>query len=322
MKRTITFIFLFSLKFCFSQDPVFTQFFMIPETVNSGFTGAYDSTKAGIIHRVQWPGLDFSVNTQFAHIDNWFEEINSGLGISLLNHKETQTRYNFTQVNLNYAYEVNITDTWYFRPSISIGVGTKNFGFQNILLEDQINIFSGLISTTSIDPAILEDNIRFFDYSASILFMKERSWIGASIRHLNKPNISLLYNENTALDMFMSIHGLLELPILRDYNSHFFLTANAMKQGEYNRLDFGSQYVYNERFSLALLAATNPIRVNPDSHFLTSINAVFGMTHEGWKFGYSYSFNTTNIGRTGGVYELSISYDFENNSNCFACIKY
>ena len=41
MKRVITFIFIFSLKFCFSQDPIFTQYFMMPETVNSGFTGAY-----------------------------------------------------------------------------------------------------------------------------------------------------------------------------------------------------------------------------------------------------------------------------------------
>ena len=181
MKKILTCLLIFSLKFSFAQDPVFTQFFMIPETMNSGFTGAYESTKAGIIHRVQWPGLDFSVNTQFAHIDNWFEEIKSGLGISVLNHKETQTRYNFTQVNMNYAYEVNITDTWFFRPSISIGVGSKSFGFQNILLEDQINIFSGIISTTSIDPSILEDNVRFFDYSASLLFMNERSWIGATI---------------------------------------------------------------------------------------------------------------------------------------------
>ena len=323
MKKIITCLLIFSFKLGFAQDPIFTQFFQIPETINSGFTGAYESTKAGVIHRVQWPGLDFSVNTQFAHIDNWFEEIRSGLGISILNHKETQTRYNFTQVNFNYAYEVKLNDTWFFRPSIAVGVGSKNFGFQNILLEDQINIFSGIISTTSIDPSILEDNVRFFDYSASVLFMKERSWIGATIRHLNKPNISLVYNENAALDMFMSVHGYLELPILkRDYSSRFYLTANGMKQGEYNRLDFGSQYVYDERFSFAILAATNPIRVNPNSHFLTSINTVFGMAYEGWKFGYSYSFNTTDIGKTGGVYELSISYDFENNSNCFGCPKY
>ena len=57
----------------FSQDPIHTQFFMVPETLSSSFTGAKQSTRAGIIHRTQWPGLNFSINTQFAFVDNWFE---------------------------------------------------------------------------------------------------------------------------------------------------------------------------------------------------------------------------------------------------------
>ena len=47
----------------FSQDPIHTQFFMMPETLSSSFTGAKQSTRAGIIHRTQWPGLNFSINT-------------------------------------------------------------------------------------------------------------------------------------------------------------------------------------------------------------------------------------------------------------------
>ena len=34
----------------FSQDPIHTQFFMMPETLSSSFTGAKQSTRAGIIH--------------------------------------------------------------------------------------------------------------------------------------------------------------------------------------------------------------------------------------------------------------------------------
>ena len=56
---------------------------------------------------------------------------------------------------------------------------------------------------------------------------------------------------------------------------------------------------------ICLLAATNPARNNPNSHFLTSINAVAGIAWEGFRFGYSYSFNMSDIGRDGGVYELS-----------------
>jgi len=322
MKKLLIILCVLSFNLSYSQDPIFSQFFNIPETVNTGFTGAYNNTKAGVIHRVQWPALNFSINTQFAYADNWFEEIRSGVGISVLNHKETHTRYNLTQVNLNYAYEVQLFNEFYFRPSISVGYGAKDFGFQNILLEDQINVFSGLISETTIDPAILQDNIMYFDYSSSLLFMYDRSWFGITVKHLNKPNISLLYQGNTELDMFMSVHGSLELPVLK-YNSDnaLFLLFNGMKQAEYNRLDFGLQYA-QDWFTFGLLAATNPIRSNPNSHFLTSINAVAGIAWEGFKFGYSYSFNMSDIGREGGVYELSVSWQGGDSSNCFGCPKY
>jgi type IX secretion system PorP/SprF family membrane protein len=150
--RKILYIIIFVNSIGFAQDPIHTQFFMIPETLSSSFTGAKQSTRAGIIHRTQWPGLNFSINTQFAFVDNWFEEIKSGVGISVLNHKETTTRYNFTQVNLNYAYQFPISEDWNVRPSISVGYGAKDFGFQNLVLEDQINIFSGIINVNSIDP--------------------------------------------------------------------------------------------------------------------------------------------------------------------------
>lgn len=314
-------------NFAFAQDPIFTQFFMVPETLNTSFTGSKESTSAGIIHRTQWPGVDFSINTQFAYVNNFFEEINSGLGVSILNHKETKTRYNFTQANLNYSYAIQLNETWFFRPSISLGFGNKDFGFQNLLLEDQINIFDGIINTTSIDPALLNEKINFFDFSTSFLFNNERTWIGFTMRHLNRPNISMAQNGNKPIDPFFSIHSAIEFPFYGIYTGRYvdeesiFLVSNFMYQGPYNRFDIGPQYV-NDKFSIGILAATNPIKTNQNSHFLTSINAAVGFKYEGFKFGYSYDFNTSKIGRTGGVYELSISYDFNNTRNCFGCPNY
>ena len=279
----------------FSQDPIHTQFFMMPETLSSSFTGAKQSTRAGIIHRTQWPGLNFSINTQFAFVDNWFEEVKSGIGISVLNHQETTTRYNFTQVNLNYAYQFSITDDWNVRPSISVGYGSKNFGFQNLVLEDQINIFSGIINANSIDPISLNESVRFIDFSTSVLFNSENSWVGITLKHLNKPNISMELDGQESLEMFFSIHASLYLPFgkYRNYrnSNKLYLLANAMQQGPYNRFDLGTKYQM-ERFSFGLLAATNPIKSDQNSHFLTSINAFVGMDWEGFmtygRFGRSH----------------------------------
>lgn len=327
MKKIIISICLFfSLSNIHAQDPIFTQYFMIPESFNSSFAGAKEGPKAGIIHRTQWPRLNFSINTQFAYVDNWFEDLNSGIGISVLNHKETTTRYNFTQVNLNYALKFQINDNWFFRPSLSLGYGNKSFGFQDLLLGDQINISNGVINSTSIDPILLNEKMNFFDISTSLLLNNERSWVGLTLKHLNRPNISMAFNDNNNLDMFLSIHSSIEFPLNTNFGrmgneDSLYLLTNFMHQGEYNRFDIGPQYV-NGHLSFGLLAATNPIRTNPNSHFLTSLNAFVGLKYEGFKFGYSYDFSTSQIGRTGGVYEISISYEFDKNENCFGCPNY
>jgi type IX secretion system PorP/SprF family membrane protein len=327
MKKIIISICLFfSLSSIYAQDPIFTQYFMIPESFNSSFAGAKEGPKAGIIHRTQWPRLNFSINTQFAYVDNWFEDLNSGIGISVLNHKETTTRYNFTQVNLNYALKFQINDNWFFRPSLSLGYGNKSFGFQDLLLGDQINISNGVINSTSIDPILLNEKMNFFDISTSLLLNNERSWVGLTLKHLNRPNISMAFNDNNNLDMFLSIHSSIEFPLNTNFGrmgneDSLYLLTNFMHQGEYNRFDIGPQYV-NGHLSFGLLAATNPIRTNPNSHFLTSLNTYVGLKYEGFKFGYSYDFSTSQIGRTGGVYEISISYEFDKNENCFGCPNY
>jgi hypothetical protein len=87
----------------------------------------------------------------------------------------------------------------------------------------------------------------------------------------------MAYKENNSLDMFLSVHSSIEFPLNTNFGrlgneDSLYLLTNFMSQGEYNRFDIGTQYV-NGNFSFGMLAATNPIRKNPNSHFLTSVNA-------------------------------------------------
>ncbi|TYA96151.1 type IX secretion system membrane protein PorP/SprF, partial [Seonamhaeicola marinus] len=91
-----------------------------------------------------------------------------------------------------------------------------------------------------------------------------------------------------------------------DYND-MILSANYMQQGAYNRLDLAATAKLNKLF-LGAMAVTNPAKNSGNSHLLTSINALVGVEFERLRFGFSYDFNTSNIGRTDGVYELSITY--------------
>lgn len=324
MKKIISITFFLLIQGLYAQDPIFTQAFSIPETINTGFTGALEGTKAGLIHRTEWVGNNFTINTQFAFVDVWLDDFNTGLGLSVLNHQETTfNQYNFTQLNLNYAYAVQLNDTWVFRPSISIGVGSKDFGFQNLLLEDQINVFNSSINPSSVDPALLNSSIVFYDFSSSLLFNTERTWVGVTFRHLNKPNISMIENDNVPLNIFMSVHASVEIPLsfLRSSfaeKSNLYVLGNYMQQDANNRLDLGLQYVY-EQFTLGVITANNPIKTNDNSQFLNSINTFVGFKWDRFKFSYSFDFNMNKIGQSSGAHEILFVYNFENLGRRLKC---
>lgn len=295
-----------------AQDPIFSQYFLVPETMNPGFSGFEEATYFGLMHRTQWPNLNLKVETEYAFFNTWVENV-GGIGFSILNQHESYTNYNHLQGNLNYAYHVRLGNEWYFRPAIELGFGTKSYNFRNLVLADQINIGSGTINPVTSDVFALNANrnITFFDFTAGFVFDKKNTsndtdlWLGATVKHLNRPNISFADNGNVPLDIFYSLHANYKFPYY-DRND-FILSANYMQQGEYNRLDLAATMKLNKLF-LGAMAVTNPAKNNDNSHLLTSINALIGLEFEKLRFGFSYDINTSDIGRTDGIYELSITY--------------
>jgi type IX secretion system PorP/SprF family membrane protein len=311
-----------------AQDPIFTQYFLVPETINPGFTGVLDTWHAGIIHRTQWPNQDYRIDTQYAFVNTAANDY-VGVGLNVRNHRERFTDYNFLQINGVFAYKVELNDDWSFRPGLEAGFGQKTYGFGGLLLEDQINVNTGAISNTSVDPGVIDfsNKIEFFDFSVGFIIDKEDAWFGAALKHLNRPDISFTENGNVPLEMFLSAHGGYTFNI---YNTNLMwlpeetkllLTANYMMQSEYNRLDLGSALVF-EQFTFGVTAATNPLRNSGNSHFLTSINPFGSIQFDHFIFGYSYDLNTSRFGNNRGVFELSLTWQLDFFHKCFGCPNY
>ena len=318
-------------NYCFSQDVIFSQNFLVPETLNTSFAGAIRSTKVGSVHKSQWRNSNLKTNSNFVFMDTWFEGYKTGLGLSFLNQTESLSSYTFNQINLNIAMRFQLSDTWFFRPSVSTGIGMKSFGFQSVLLEDQININTNTVNTGTIDPALLGQKRNFFDFSSSLLFNNDESWFGATFRHLNRPNISFTQNGNIPLPIFISVHVKYYLPFVENIRSwitsksKLYVLSNFMMQGNINRFDLGLQYTFDDRFSLGGVMTTSPIKNNTNPSFVNSINAFLGIKWEGFRFGYSYDINTTDLFNTGGIQEFSISYDFDVNLRLldrYKCVPY
>jgi type IX secretion system PorP/SprF family membrane protein len=329
MKFNLSIIFSVFCTLVSAQDPIFTQYFLVPESLNPSFTGLLETTSAGVIHRSQWTNLNYKIDTDYAYFSTWSENNLSGIGVNFLNHRENFTGYNFLQANINYSYRVELNYEWYFRPGIEIGYGSKSFGFQNLILRDQINLSNETISPVSIDPLQLNNRIHFIDISTGLLFYTDNFWIGSAIKHLNRPNISIAEEGNIPLDMFYNIStgyefnlsDIIETGFL-PYETRMMVTGNFMEQGVYNRLDIGTSIIFSQ-LVIGATAALNPIKKTDQSHTLTSINLFSGLQYEKFKIGFSYDINTSKIGRTGGVFELGLVYQFDVEARkCFGCPNY
>jgi type IX secretion system PorP/SprF family membrane protein len=110
-------LFLFSCLHLQAQDPVFTQFLLVPETLNPAFTGAASAWNAGLLHRSQWPDGNRRIDTQYGFANNLVDD-NIGIGLTVLNHREVFTDYNFFQINGAFSYRVDINYDWRLRLGI------------------------------------------------------------------------------------------------------------------------------------------------------------------------------------------------------------
>ena len=305
-----------------AQDPVFTQYSLVPETLNPGFTGFQYNWRAGLIHRRQWPDGNRVMDTDYGFLNKMIGE-HAGLGITILNHREAFTNYNYLQINAAYSYKVEFDYEWSFRPGLEVGYGSKSYNFDNLLLEDQINSGTGAISGSSMDSGIYnqKENINFLDISAGFLIDNEKGWFGASLKHINRPNISFVNGGNAPLDLFLTIHGGYAFDIdgtpsmLLPENTKLLFTANYMRQSQFNRLDIGSALKF-EDLIFGATAALNPERKSDNSHFVTSINPYVSFHFSNFTFGYSYDLSTSKLGHTQGIHELSLTWQLRFCETC------
>jgi hypothetical protein len=73
-------------------------------------------------------------------------------------------------------------------------------------------------------------------------------------------------------------------------------------------------------FTFGVIAATNPVRKSGNSNFITSVNPIVSMKSGEFTFGYSYDLNTSRIGQTQGVHELTLTW--QSNQTCNKCDNY
>ena len=308
---------------------MFLQSFAMPETVNFCFSGAYHNTRAGVLSRLQWPGLETKLNTHFFYINTWWAEKQIGLGLNILSHHEYASGYRYIRPTVNYAHPIRLSRELFFRYAIDVGIVSKFFG-SNIVFGDQINIEKGTTNPSSIDPLAKKAAINrwHFAMGTSVLFSTENSWIGLSLKNVNQSNTSIRNNKMLPLDFWISLHGSVRLDLKNifpfrinpNFENSIYFMFNTIKQGKFNRLEAGMRYVYHI-FGFAVTMGSIPLERHENQNLLVDLNFTTSLKWDKSKISFSYGSDLRNNINTQGVFELSYIYNFKKKKRLASCPK-
>lgn len=316
-KKLLTILVLSGIAFGSSAqiDPEFTQYYAAPMSVNPGFTGATAAHRVAFNGRIQWPNLPQAYQTMAFSYDFWRPELKSGFGLQLVTDKAGSAELKNTSARFNYSYKIMVGN-WVFSPGIYFGYSFNSFDPNKLLFGDQLDYGNGNIPP-SLDPNVARLNqIQFFDTGAGMLLYNSKTWIGASVYHLNQPNASII-DGDSPWPMKIVVHGGVRIPIYGDHHRTQKISSVSPSfyyryQGGTHQLDVGLQYLVAP-VVVGIWYRGVPFIKDFDGKS-TQDAAIFsmGLIFNYFEFGYSYDFTISQLSaRTGGAHEVSLIYEFE-----------
>ncbi len=301
------------------QDPQFSQFYAAPLYLNPAFAGSTLQARAGMNYRNQWPAIEASFVTYSAYFDYFFEDYNSGVGMLINQDTEGLAGLNSTSAAIQYSYQVLINENLAFRPALQGGFYYRNLNFGRLTFGDQFDPVTGLL----INPSTAEQfdtglSRAFADFSAGGLFYTKTAWLGVAWHHINRPQQSLIDNEDR-LPRKLSVHG--GIKFLLDGGSFggqemrersLTPTFQYKQQGSFSQVDLGL-YFTGEPIVLGAWYRGIPFKqVNGFSNN-ESIVLLLGVVQRGaddeLHIGYSFDYTISGLGvSSGGAHEFTLAY--------------
>ena len=268
------------------NDIQLSQQFLSRVNYNPAATGASNYTNVFLIARQQWIGMT-GPSTQVLNAHNYFNQINSGVGLSVTNDKYGP-EYNIN-AKVGYAYYLHFEGSYL---SFGLGAGILNKSLDPAKLNAEAS-GDPLVAQYISKPNKLNAD---FDFGAE--FNTAQLQIGASVTHLNKSSIKIgnlesgrhfylygKYTFNLDLDWKLApslVGHMSSWPIMQ-------LDLNTMATFR-DRFWFGASYRFSDKFEAESIVGVLGL-------FITDFLGL----------GYSYDFNPGPIKQySSGSHEVSL----------------
>ncbi len=294
-----------------AQDAQFTQFYAAPMYLNPAFTGVTYEHRFVANYRNQWPGIKRAYQTYMASYDYNMSDINSGLGITVMQDRAGTAGLTHTQFGTNYAYHFKVSKLAEIRLGANLNYNMKRIDFGKLKFNDQITTGS-IVST----EAANYEQLNFMDFAAGALLNSTEYWLGLSAKHLTQPNSSLT-GDRVPLPLSLSLHGgyrfIIEQKSKNDIKRYISPAFNYRHQQKYDQLDIGVYY-YHLPLNVGLWYRGLPFKTYGPTYSSRESIAVlvgFDITEYNLRIGYSYDLTISKLGvaNSFGGHEVSLVYE-------------
>ena len=326
----------------FAQDRQFTQFYASPLTLNPALSGMFDGKyRVGSIYRDQWRGLleqpyqtfSFGADLRLEPFRNKSNKDRIGAGLVFFKDKVNALDFSTTQIAMSGAYHkaLDYTSTQYLSLGVQIGLTQRNVNYENLTFQDQWNGIDGF--TQPRGERLPENNFGYTDFSTGLNYtatfdQKTSLFLGASLYHFNKPNISFYKGEDIApipLNMRYSFQAAMNFPINRGHT--FFMSPRIVTniQGPHLTMNAGTNFRINidKTYNTALHFGSwvRPVK-GKDGINLDAVVVMSGIEFNGILLGVSYDLNLPNLKnyrKSQNVFEISLIYLGEYDNDELLC---
>lgn len=289
-----------------AQDVVFSQFYANPLYLNPALAGNASDPRLTFNFRNQWPALNASFVTYSAGFDQHFDALSGGVGLHVLTDQIGSEAFRFTQVALQYAYNLNINRNLALRAGFQYAYANRSLNFNKLTFPEQIDRVSGIGGRpTGSEIPFGTKSVIISDFAAGLVLFSERFYFGAAAHHLTEPSQAFYRDADVPWRMRISVHTGANIPLTQAYSNAEPLTLSPniiyIQQGNSQQINVGT-YLSKGAISGGLW-----YRVND------AVIATLGFQRGQMRIGYGYDITTSKLSdaRPGGSHEVSLSFVFE-----------